>query len=852
MTGISEEHERDVLIPRALSAVQAEVYGVRSVDDISTVPGFEQHRYARGSGLLFTWHSPLSGEVLQFRPDEPVNNPEGDPVKYVFAGGTTLVLNRLRDNGDGPLLIAEGTLQSIAAATYTHDGWAVYGISGCWSWRRGDTTVATPDLLVTEGRDVVIALDADASTNLDVYNAGMALRSAIEAEGANSVHFARLDGHGRKAGLDDILGARPEPNRAGYLSRMLQRAGEKLADKPPPRRQRSAPILATTADRPMVVVNGDRREVIEQLTDALVRRWSGDELFDYGGILARRTGSAVAPVTKGVFADLVAEATMCVSVNAKGDATHQWPDEKSCDATLSRAARFARLDRISRVPFVRADGSVCQVPGYDADSSGYLVLDEHVAAVQVPERPNEDDVASAVKLLCEEWLGDLFAIMPEPEDRANCLALVLTPFVRGLVPLVPMAVVDGLQMGVGKNLLADVVSILAHGVAADPLPYSADDDENRKVITANFRSGADLFVFDEAHVIEGRHLAKAITSVTYTDRILGVSNMVEFPNRVTWLALGNNVSVNGDLARRVYRIRLAPTGENPQDRDSASFRHPDLRKWTKQHRHELVAACLTLVRAWFASAPEGQRVESAAGRRFGSFEQWGGMVGGILEHAGVPGFLGSLIEWRSETDFEAQWWVAHLAWLRRVFGDAEFTTAEVVAKMKREGHGKIEHPPRLDDHDARGYGRSLGLAYGRIKNRFMAGHQLIKTFESPGHGNRWKVTHSDDTLDSTGDGTGSRVDTVDRVDPYLPTREKNRVNTCGGRVFTGFSSPESDPGSSHTTQSTRPPAADPLAVLVPLLHPAPVRECPDCEQPEELTPSGLWMACRACHPASFA
>jgi hypothetical protein len=912
---IAEHHEQQILLPRGLSAAQAETYGVRSILTEDELPEeLRDSKYATVPGLLFTWRSPLSGEVLQYRPDEPALNPDGDPVKYLFRRDTTLVLNQLRDNDlrDGPMLLAEGTLQSIAAAAYTHDGWAVYGMSGCWSWRKGDTTVATPDLLVAEGRDVVVALDADAATNLDVYNAGIALEAALEAEGAHSVTFLRLDGHGKKAGLDDVLGARPADTRARYLQRLLERSEEKPAKKAPPRRQRPGGglVVVSSADRPVISVNADRRDVINSLTDALVK-WSGDTLFDYGGIIARRGGTTVTPVTEGTFADLVAEAALTVSVNAKGDMQPAWPDDKSCKATLSRAERFAPLERISQVPFVRADGSICQTPGYDEASASFLVLDEAVTHITVPEVPDEDAVSSAVKLLCEEWLGDLFAIMPEPEDRANCLAMILTPFVRGMVPLVPMAVVDGLQMGVGKNLLADLLSIIAHGVEADPLPYSLDDAENRKVITANFRAGRDLFVFDEAHVIEGPQLAKSITSITYTDRILGVSNMVEFPNRVTWVALGNNVSVNGDLARRVYRIRLAPAAENPQDRDSSEFRHPNLRRWTKEHRHELVAAALTLVRAWFSSAPEGQRVENAAGRRFGSFEQWGGMVGGILDHAGVEGFLGSLVEWRSETDFETQWWLAHLSWLRKQFHgpgkeDRDFTTAEVVQTMKRSPSGSVEHPPRLEDHDARGYNRALGLAYGRVKNRYMRGLQLVKTVDSPGHGNRWAVrnlvTESDveksqpqpegfqSPESNTESPTSSRDDSVtdsipeggiqdQRGDTVILGQAAPMKNSCvyvQGDLYTRNFVGEGDKAttvtpvstaSGHSPRAVREPlrlypsyppdgsddsSSDPLESLLPLLPPVPARECPDCDQEEELTPSGFIYSCRACTPGAFA
>jgi hypothetical protein len=877
---ISPHHEQGILLPRGITADDASRFGVRSILTADELPEeLRTNRYAATPGLLFTWNSPLAGTVLQLRPDEPLGNPQGDAVKYVFGTGQEMVLNRLRETGDGPLLVQEGTMQSLAAAIYAHEGWSIYGMSGCWSWRKGETQVAIPDLMVVDGRDVIISLDADAATNRDVYDAGVALREAMEAEGAHSVRFLWLGGHGKKAGLDDVLGSRPAERRTEYLMRALQHAEEKPAKARPTKRERgsggSAKALVIDPSRPTIMVNDDRRDVINAMTEALAARWNGRELFGYGGILAWRTAAAVAPVTEGVFADLIAEAALCVTVSAKGDMTPAWPDEKSMKAVLSRADRFALLERMSQVPFVRPDGSIVQTSGYDRDTATFLLLDESVSAVEVPDSPGEEDVRSAVKLLTEEWLGDLFQSMPEPEDRANCLALMITPLIRGLVPLAPMAVIDGLQPGVGKNLIADLLSILATGKPASPLPYSRDDDENRKLITSSFRAGSELLIFDEAHTVEGRHLARSITGETYSDRILGVSNMIEFPNKITWVALGNNVVVNGDLSRRVYRIRLAPAIANPQDRDVATFRHPDIKRWTREHRSELIGAALTLVRAWFT----GEREESAAGRRFGSFERWGGLVGGILDNAGIDGFLGSLVEWRSETDYETKFWTDHLHWLLQSFGDEEFTVPEVVQKMKRSNH--VEHPPRLEDHSSTGYNRSLGLAYSRVHNRVIGNLQLVKTATFAGHSNKWMVR---DHRPPVPEPTFAQKPTKEGMDEYRalgqavlaesdesitpdPPVENGSSGSTGStslpplgkdhypyNVYTPIeSSPEGTGTRIYPLYPNYPSTdgADPLSSLLPLCIDVPARICPDCEQPEELTPSGLWYACPRCTPRTF-
>jgi hypothetical protein len=290
---------------------------------------------------------------------------------------------------------------------------------------------------------------------------------------------------------------------------------------------------------------------------------------------------------------------------------------------------------------------------------------------------------------------------------------------------------------------------------------------------------------------------------------------------------------------------------NPQDRDANSFRHPDIKRWTRDHRPELIAAALTLVRAWFI----GERAENASGRRFGSFERWGGMVGGILDNAGVEGFLGSLVEWRSETDYEATFWADHLHWLLREFEGAEFTVPEVVRRMNHSSH--VEHPPRLVDHKAAGYNRALGMAYGRVKNRIMAGLQLVKTAGFAGHSNRWSVVDHRvslppaETSESVDVATENPV--VDRVVGVVshPLRvEKNHsISTCDSReVFSGEAGVAIYPAYPNYPSTE---GADPLSSLLPLVAPVPARICPDCDNEEELVPGTHWLACPVCHPGTF-
>jgi DNA polymerase-1 len=390
---------------------------------------------------------------------------------------------------------------------------------------------------------------------------------------------------------------------------------------------------------------------------------------------------------------------------------------------MASADEFMPLDQVTTVPFIRADGTVCAKNGYDAASRAVLVTgNSGMDRLDIPVEPSAGDAAAAARYLLDEWLGDF--CWQDEASRASALALVLTPFIRGLVPLVPLAVISGLQPGVGKGLLADCIQIMITGEAAPPLPWlpPKDDDENRKQITAAFRGGSSLMWFDEAHQIESPNLSRAITSLTYADRILGVSVQASFPNRVTWLASGNNVDVNTDMARRVHWIKLHPDMPDPENRPEEDFDHPHLRDWTAASRPELVTAALVVIRAWYAAGkPACNR-----GARMGSFERWDEIMSGVLAYAGVPGFLGNLAETRAERDTSSGYWNEHLAWLHSEFGYAEFTVLQVISRAQASS-GTWDAPPGLDDLQQRGYARNLGAAYGKNKDRWFGQLKLVKT-----------------------------------------------------------------------------------------------------------------------------
>jgi len=697
---------------------------------------------SRDGEIVFTWRD---GETVteQRRPW-----PGGSGV-YFWEPDKDLHFNLLRDAGpDSPVLIIEGTKQSLAGLTYAPEQYTVLGMAGCWGWSKCK-------LNRFRDRDVYLCLDADAGSNLDVYEAGEKFAEKLKRYGVR-LKFVRIAASGTQ-GLDDYLAVLDEDERADMLAYELVHAGDKPAEKRPGVRKRKMESdLPDTGGRPGVAVNRDRKEVIDKITEGLKDRHDGRDLFNYGEILTRVKGHETQPLDRDRFHAILADTVACyryLEATDKRPAIFEptWPDAQSVGAVMSKAEEFSPLRRVVRTPFLRPDGTVCSTPGYDRETATVLVTRD-LDGLEIPEEPTQEQTRLAAKYLMDEWLGDL--PFKTEADRANALALVLTPFVRGIVPLAPLGVVSGLQMGVGKNLLADCISLLATGEAAMPLPYVAQEEEMRKQLTAAFSSGAELFVFDEAHVVEGAQLARAVTSLTYGDRVLGVSRIAKFPNQVTWVALGNQVQVNGDMSRRVYFIYLHPAGRNVMDREAGHFRHPDLKLWTAENRTALVTAALTVLRGWYAAGcPAHSR-----GACMGSFEPWDRMMSGVTAYAGHPAFLTDMRERRSESDFMASYWEAHLSWLRNLFGDLEFTARDVQDAALRDPKG-YESPPTMEDPSSKGYTRQLGQAYSKHRDRNYNGLRLVKS--GMGHKStlKWRIDSDNGGKEVTGGDPSSSTHT---------------------------------------------------------------------------------------------
>ena len=368
-----------------------------------------------------------------------------------------------------------------------------------------------------------------------------------------------------------------------------------------------------------------------------------------------------------------------------------YPPKDLAEQILARQTQkpylpFPALEAIVETPVIRPDGSILDRPGYDPATRLYYAPQVGMQVCTVPHVPTRAQRETALARI-EETIGE-FPYVSEA-DHANALALLLTPLVRPAIKRhVPLALLDAPKPGTGKGLLADVVSLIATGSCAAILAAPEKDEEWDKRITAILLQGRTIICIDNiVGTLQSASLEGVLTAEVHEGRVLGQSTMVKVPNRATWLATGNNIRLGGDLPRRCYRIRLDPHVSRPWMR--SGFTHEDLAGWVTEQRASLIAALLTLARAWFvAGQPHSPDIPALA-----TFTPWAKTVGSILAYAGVTGFLGNLEQLYEESDMESAQWEAFLQAWYDTWGEAWITIAEIIAVMNGQDAGSVSVPP---------------------------------------------------------------------------------------------------------------------------------------------------------------
>ena len=471
-----------------------------------------------------------------------------------------------------------------------------------------------------------------------------------------------------------------------------------------------------------VIDAGDHNlaRVSQKVVDALVTANNPPVLFIFGGLPVRlepQPGAAprVRPLSDDVLRHQAARAAE-FQITRRGVVFPALPPMAVVrDVLATPNLPFPALHRIVEAPCFGVDGDLHLTPGYLPGSGLFLAMPENLRVPPVPRHPTEEDLRRARCALI-----DLLADFPftGPAEMAHAISVLLLPFLRDLISgPTPFFLIEKPTPGTGGSLLAEVLLLPIVGRSVGSLTEGRDEDEWRKRLTAKLVTSPVAVVIDNLkRPLEASALASAITATFWEDRLLGGSEIVRVPVRSVWMGTGNNPRLSNEMARRTVRIRLNAAVERPWLREG--FRHADLRGWALAHRGELIHAALVFGQGWIAAG----RPRSSA--RLGMFEEWAAVMGGVLEVAGVPGFLANLDEFYEASDAEGDVWRALIGRWRERFGGQATTAGKLIELVNSSTTDMEPLDLRLGDGNDRSQRTRFGTLIRQKRDQVIAGYRV--------------------------------------------------------------------------------------------------------------------------------
>ncbi|MDH4301521.1 MAG: hypothetical protein OEV51_05540, partial [Nitrospira sp.] len=392
-------------------------------------------------------------------------------------------------------------------------------------------------------------------------------------------------------------------------------------------------------------------------------------------------------------------------------------------------AHLLVLNGLARQPYLRPDGSLMTVAGYDPATGMFGVFDTRGFAIpQNPTRAEAEHALAVLQDLLEEFS---FATKT---DRAAALAAILTAAIRPSLALAPMFHAHAHVVGSGKSYLCELITAFATPQCATPTTFPADDEECRKLLLAELLRAPAVIQFDNitSDLVAHKSLCTVLTSEFLVGRILGVSKTASVSTRTLFLSSGNNVGPVQDMTRRCITIHLDPGMEIPSARN---FTRPDLVRDLRCGRGRYVSAALTIVRAWIVAGRPKTTCKSLA-----SYGEWSDLCRQPLLWLDCEDPTDSVFEAMAEDPDRETLARLLVAW-QSVFGKTPAMVRDAVKQANLLQNERAELREVLHDiAEEKGEvnRRKLGKWISRHAGRIVGGLRFVRT-KGNSSAEKWRV-----------------------------------------------------------------------------------------------------------------
>ena len=280
---------------------------------------------------------------------------------------------------------------------------------------------------------------------------------------------------------------------------------------------------------------------------------------------------------------------------------------------------------VSTLPLVLADGQVLAEDKFDRlRGIDFHILPELAAVIPKPGSVTDQHVKAAMRFLTDQWLVD---VATDYAGKCTIIAAALTLIERSLLDQRPVFFVTAGRRGGGKTTTLSMLIKAVTGIRPAAAAWSTNEEERRKALLSYFLYSIPYILWDNiarGTQITCPHIEKYCTAAFYSDRKLGVSEMVATAASTIHFFTGNNIAPRGDLASRSLEIRLELDRYDPENRE---FEHPDPIGWTDSMRAEIIGAFYIIL----LGNPTLEKPRDAPMRT--RFKMWYRLVGSAVEHA---------------------------------------------------------------------------------------------------------------------------------------------------------------------------------------------------------------------------
>ena len=291
------------------------------------------------------------------------------------------------------------------------------------------------------------------------------------------------------------------------------------------------------------------------------------------------------------------------------------------DAILANPyTMMPELTGIALAPIIRADGSIFATSGYD-ERTGLLVM---VPSGWTPPTDFSREAAEQALARIRHRLRTIPFASPTSESVG--IAAIVSSVLRATMDVCPMFGFTAPVAGSGKSKMAHIVSTVGTGQSARMATWSTNQEENEKMLTGAILESDPITCLDNITIpLRGSLLCSALSESVVKLRKLGASDRFAAPCRTLMLATGNNMTIHGDLNRRVLLCTI-----------DANVERPELRQFKTEIVAEFAADRLAVISDIVTIVVAHRRAAPAPGPLWSDYREWCAWVRDPLVWLGMP------------------------------------------------------------------------------------------------------------------------------------------------------------------------------------------------------------------------